>query len=236
MFNPNYFNQGGTPTPPLNTSQTFPENVKHGTTTVAVKFKDGVILAADKRASMGYMVASPRADKVHIINDRNVLTIAGNVADAQYLIKLLRAEINIYELSRDYRMTSEMVANLLASILYGQYRRFFPYWVGLLLGGIDEKGGHVYSFDLAGGFGEEPFASTGSGSPFAYGALEAGYKEDMEKDDAIRLALTALSSAIKRDIATGDGMDAIVLTKEGPTRLTKEEIKQYLGELYPLKD
>ncbi len=237
MFNPGHFNNTNSPVPnmPVGTPP-HQQDTKHGTTTVAVRFDGGVVLVADKRASMGYMVASPRADKVHIINDRNVLTIAGSVADAQYVIKLLRAEINIYELSRNFRMTTDMVANLLASILYGQYRRFFPFFVGLLLGGYDEKGGHIYSFDLAGGASEEPYASTGSGSPFAYGALEAGFKEGMPKEDALKLALTALRSAIKRDIATGDGIDAVVVTKEGPTKLSRDDIKTALGEMYPFKE
>ena len=211
-------------------------DLKHGTTTVAVKYKDGVIACADSRASMGYMVASPRAKKVHLINKYHALTIAGLVADAQYLIKLLRAESRIYELENRIKMSSEMIANLLARVLYGQYRSFFPYYVGLILVGYDDEGGHVYSYDPSGALSDDPFTSTGSGSVFALGVLEANYKEDLTEEEAKRIALTALSSAIKRDIATGDSMTAVIIDKDGARFLEKEEIKKAVGDNYPFKD
>lgn len=206
---------------------------KHGTTTVAVRYKDGVIACADNRASMGYMVASPRAKKIHILNKNHGLTIAGLVADAQYLIKLMRAEINLYEFESKRPMTSTMIANLLGRILYGQYRSFFPFYVGLILVGYDEEGGHVFSYDPSGALTDDPYTSTGSGSIFALGVLEAMYKDDMSEEEAKKTALTALSSAIKRDIATGDGIDALLINKDGARFLTKEEIKEILGDKMP---
>lgn len=206
---------------------------QHGTTTIALKFKDGVIVATDNRASAGYMVASPRAKKLHQLNDKTVMTIAGLVSDAQYLVKILKAEIQIYELEKEREMMTSKVGNLLARVMYGQFRTGFPYYVGLILAGVDELGPHVYNLDGSGAISDEPFTSTGSGSPFAYGSLESLYEEDMDETQAKKVALLALRSAIIKDIATGDGIDAVVITKDGINKLSKEDIKGILGKKYP---
>lgn len=213
----------------------LPPEVKHGTTTVALSFKDGVVMAADNRASAGYMVASPKAKKLHVLGKSTAMSIAGSVSDAQYLVKLMRAEINLYELNREREMPTRMIGNLLSNVLYGQYRSMFPYFIGPILAGVDEKGGHIYPMDIAGSMTEEPWASTGSGSPYAIGVMEAMWKPDLDAAEAKKVALLALRSAIKKDIATGDGMDLLVLTKDGVEKVTKEEIIEILGEQYPFR-
>ncbi len=200
----------------------------HGTTTVSLKFADGVVLAADKRASAGYLVASKVAEKIHKLNGNTMATIAGMVADAQYLVKLTRANIKLFELEREYPPTTKMIGNLLATILYNQYRAYFPYFVQMIVAGVDDQGPHIYVMDAAGGVTEEKFASTGSGSPIAYGYLEAAYKDELEKNEAISIALKALSSAISRDIATGDGIDCYVVTKKGIEKIEKDQIQEIL--------
>lgn len=205
----------------------------HGTTNVAMKFAGGVIIAADKRASAGYMVASPTVKKLLQIDDRNVMSIAGLPSDAFYLGKLLKAEIKLYELSRDRRISTKAIANLLSTILHNQFRTGFPYFVGLLLAGFDDKGGHVFNYDASGSITDDPYTATGSGSPYALGALEAMWREDLPREEALKVALTALRSAVKKDIATGDGMDLFIIDKEGAREITKEEIKQALGDRYP---
>lgn len=206
---------------------------QHGTTTIALKFKDGVIVATDNRASAGYMVASPRAKKLHQLNDKTVMTIAGLVSDAQYLVKILKAEIQIYETERGREMMSSKVGNLLARVMYGQFRTGFPYYVGLILAGVDSLGAHVYNLDGSGAISDEPFTSTGSGSPYAYGSFETLYEEDMDEEQGKKVGLLALRAAIIKDIATGDGIDAVVITKDGVKTLSKEEIKGILGKKYP---
>jgi proteasome beta subunit len=220
----------------MDTPNYLPPEVKHGTTTVAVSFSGGVVLAADNRASAGYMVASPKAKKLHKINKSVAMSIAGSVADAQYLIKLLRAEVNLYELGRAREMPARMIGNLLSNILYGQYRSFFPYFVGPILAGVDERGTHIFPMDIAGSMTHEPWASTGSGSPYAIGVLEAMWKENLDVEEAKKITLLALRSAVKKDIATGDGMDVFVITKDGITDMTRDEIKAVLGEQYPFKE
>lgn len=219
----NMSNVGGDPT----------HEYKHGTTTVAIKYKDGVVVGADRRASMGYLVASPTVKKVLPLDDRTVLTIAGLPSDAVYLVKLLRAEMGLYELNRGRKISQHALANLFSTIMHGQWRTGFPYFVGIILAGVDEKGGHVYNFDGSGSISDDPYTSTGSGSPYAYGALETMWKEDMTEEEAVNAVALAVRSAILRDLASGDGMTMYVINQEGMKELTMADIKTVLGEKYP---
>ncbi|MHA2031992.1 MAG: proteasome subunit beta [Candidatus Kariarchaeaceae archaeon] len=203
---------------------------KHGTTTVALAYKDGIVAAADKRASMGYMVASPAVKKILQLDDRSVLTIAGLPSDAMYLVKVMRAEMGLYELNRGRAISMKGLANLFSTIMHGQFRTGFPYFVGVIIAGVDETGGHVYNFDGSGSISDDPYTSTGSGSPFAYGTLEALYNEDMEEAEAIRVAAMAVRSAAIKDIASGDGITLFVINKDGTRELTREEIEGVLGD------
>lgn len=203
---------------------------KHGTTTVTVRYKGGIAAAADKRASMGTFIASKKAEKLHELNNFTVATIAGLVSDAQYLVHLTRANLNLYELGRGYAPSTKMAGNLLASIMYEQYRSYFPYYVSMIVAGLDNDGPHIYTLDMAGGITEEDFASTGSGSLVAYGVLESTWKEDLTEEQGLKVAITALATAMSRDSATGDGMDVVVVNKKGVKRLTAEEVHNYLEE------
>lgn len=203
---------------------------KHGTTTVALRIKDGIIAAADRRASMGSFVASKKAEKLHKLNKFTVATIAGMVSDAQYLVNLTIANINLYELGRGYAPTTKMAGNLLASIMYEQYRSYFPYWVNMMVCGLDDEGPHVFTLDMAGGISDEDFASTGSGSPIAIGVLESSWKANLTEVEGLKIAITALATAISRDAATGDGMDVAVVNKKGVRKLTSEDISKVMEE------
>ncbi|HUT80038.1 MAG TPA: proteasome subunit beta [Candidatus Bathyarchaeia archaeon] len=208
------------------------EQLTKGTTTVALKCKDCAILVADMRASMGTLVASDHAKKVHQLNDYSAITIAGLVSDAQYIIDIMQAQIRLFELDRKRRPKISMIANLVKNMLYGQYRAYFPYYVQLMVGGWDEKTGpHVYSFDMAGSISEDDWFSTGSGSPMAIGVLEVLYENNMTQKEGLKLALKALKAAIKRDTATGDGIRAVVIDSNGFKEFTKEEIIEHGGAL-----
>ncbi|MGC9778728.1 MAG: proteasome subunit beta [Candidatus Heimdallarchaeota archaeon] len=212
-----------------------PNNIEQqltkGTTTVAVKCKDCAILVADMRASMGTLVASDHAKKVHRLNDYSAITIAGLVSDAQYIIDIMQAQIRLFELDRKRKPKTSMIANLVKNMLYGQYRQYFPYYVQLMVGGWDKTGPHIFSFDMAGSVSEDDWMSTGSGSPLAIGVLEVMYEKDMTEKEGIKLALKALKSAIKRDTATGDGIRAVVIDSKGFRELSKEDIIEHGGAL-----
>jgi proteasome beta subunit len=199
------------------------ENVKLGTTTIGLVCKDGVVVASEHRATMGYMIAHKETQKVFKISEHLAMTTAGLVGDAQLLVRWLSAESELFNLKRDTEMTVKAAATLMANILSG--RRMFPYWVQLLVGGVDADGGHVYSLDAAGGAIPDNYISTGSGSPYVYGVLEDQYKEGMTTSEGADLAIRGLNASMRRDAASGNGMDIVIITKRGYKQLTKKDIE-----------
>lgn len=201
-----------------------------GTTTIGINFTGGVILATEKRATMGTMIASKKAKKVYQVADRIGMTTAGGVGDAQQLARILTVECNLYQIRRSRPITVGATATLLSNYL--NQNRYFPYYVQLLVGGIDEKGPSVYSVDAMGGATrEEDIVATGSGSPMAYGVLEDRFKPDMTEDEAIELAVRSLKSAMKRDSASGEGIHVVAITKDKFQILGEDAIKKYLTKL-----
>ena len=128
-----------------------------GTTGLALKFADGIVIVADRRASMGTYVASKQAKKVHKLNDYTGMGIAGLVSDAQTLIDVMRSELRLYELENNFNPSIKVAASLLATIIHGGFRRYQPWWVQLLVGGVDHRGSHVYVLDPSGSLSEEDY-------------------------------------------------------------------------------
>lgn len=201
------------------------EKLKTGTTTVGIICKDCVILGSDSKSTMGYLVSSKVAQKVYQIEDRMALTTAGGAGDTQTMIRLIKAEINIYKLTRNSEITVNATASLLSNIL--QSSRYYPYMAMLILGGVDNNGLHLYSIDPVGGAEEDKFVATGSGSPIAYGVLEDSYKESMTRDEGIRLAIRAVKSARERDIFSGGkDIQIAVIDKNGLEFIDRERMEK----------
>jgi proteasome beta subunit len=197
-----------------------------GTTTLGMLAKDAVVIAADSKATMGYLVESKMARKVYQLDNHLGMTIAGMVGDAQMIVRLLKAQFKLYRLERG-PISTKAAANLLSNILQGS--KYFPYMNQFLLGGYDTRGPAIYSFDLVGGFdSHDKFYSTGSGSPFVYGILEASYREGMSTDDVVALAVKAIRAAIERDIGSG-GREIIIaiVDKNGYRELSAADLKKY---------
>ncbi len=116
--------------------------VKTGTSTLGITFDGGVVVGADHRATMGHFIANKRVQKLFQISDTIALTTAGLVGHAQSLSRTLAAELRLYELKHSTPMTVKGAATLTANILVGR-----PHYVQLLIAGIDESGGSVYSID-----------------------------------------------------------------------------------------
>ncbi|MBD3389786.1 archaeal proteasome endopeptidase complex subunit beta [Candidatus Micrarchaeota archaeon] len=197
---------------------------KTGTTTVGLVCKNGVVLASDKRATMGYYIASKDVQKIEKINDRIAMTLAGGVGDAQNLVRWMRAEIKLYELKNQRQMGVEAAATLLANIL-SQYK-FYPFFVQILIGGVD-KSPRVFSVDMLGGATEEKYTATGSGSPIAMGLIEELYKPELETEEAIRVAVKSVNTAMKRDSASGEGVTVMLITDKGAELLSEKEIEKH---------
>ncbi|EMA39360.1 proteasome beta subunit [Halococcus morrhuae DSM 1307] len=185
--------------------------LKTGTTTVGLTAAEGVVLAADMRASAGNMVASKNARKILQIHSSAALTISGSVSAAQSLVESLRAEVRLYETRRDTTMSLNALANVTANRLRsGNFQIVQP-----VLGGVDDEGAHVYSIGPGGSVMEETYAASGSGSPFALGVLEGEYDEEASVDDARTTAARAVQSATERDTASGNGLSLATITEEG---------------------
>tara|TARA_B100002052_G_C15708675_1_gene518509 strand:+ start:200 stop:865 length:666 start_codon:yes stop_codon:yes gene_type:complete len=205
------------------------KNLKKGTTTVGLVCKDGVVMATEMRATMGNLIGHKTTQKLFKISDNMALTVAGLVGDAQMLARWLSAEVNLYELKTGSQMSLKASSTLMANIMNG--RRYMPFWVQLLLGGIDSEGGHVYSLDAAGGSIPDKFQTTGSGSPFVYGVLEDRFKENMTVKEGKELGVRALVAAMKRDSASGDGISMCVINSGGYQKVEPEEIDKIQNNL-----
>jgi len=204
-----------------------PEIRKTGTTTVGMVCKDGVVLAAEKKSTLGYLVASKDSEKIIAVEDHVAITIAGYSGDAQALARYLRAELKLFAIQNNRRISAKGAATLLSNILQGGRWSYLPYMVQLILAGWDEKGGGVFSLDALGSIEEERhFFSTGSGSPMALGVLEDGYKPGLSIEEGTKIALRAIRAAIERDIGSGGrGIDIAVITKDG-VKITTHEFSE----------
>ncbi|HVM44493.1 MAG TPA: archaeal proteasome endopeptidase complex subunit beta [Candidatus Thermoplasmatota archaeon] len=200
-----------------------PKTLKTGTTTVGIVCADGVVLGADMRATMGHLIAHKQTDKLFKVADHLGMTIAGSVGDAQTLVRWLTAEVELYQVKRGAPMSVKAAATLMANIL--NQRKFTPFYVQLLVGGVDLEGGAIYSLDAAGGSIPDKFVTTGSGSVFVYGVLEDHYKDGMTIEEGLDLAVRGIAAAMKRDSASGDGMNVCSITrKDGFKLLAPEDI------------
>ena len=197
------------------------ETKKTGTTTVGIKVKDGVVLAADTQASLDHMVETLNIRKVLPITDRIAITTAGSVGDVQALARMLEAEARYYQFTWNRPMTTRAMANLLSNIL--NENKFFPYMVQIIIGGyVDEP--TLANLDPLGGLVFDDYTATGSGSPFAIAVLEDGFRKDMSVEEAKELAIRAVKTAGKRDVYTGDRkVQVVVITRDG----MKEEFVEF---------
>jgi len=198
--------------------------VKTGTTTVGLTTEEGVVLATDMRASMGYMVSSKTVQKVEEIHPTGALTIAGSVSAAQSLISSIRAEVRLYESRRGEDMSMQALSTLLGNFLRsGAFLIVHP-----ILGGVDDDGPHVYSIDPLGSILEEEYTVSGSGSQYALGVLEQEYDASMNIEEATTAAAKAIQSAVERDLASGNGINLCVVTDDGVEITQHSEIDELL--------
>jgi proteasome beta subunit len=204
------------------------ENYTKGTTTIGIVCSDGVVIGADTRATMGDFIANTDVRKVWKIDNSLGLTIAGGVGDAQELIRILKAQNEIYKMNENRPMSPKSAASLLSIIL--QQTKMVPYYVQLIVAGVDGEDGQIYSLDPLGGSLEETkFTVTGSGTEVALGYLEDNYRKGMSTKDAIKSAAKALTLAAKRVSSTGDSMIIAVINKSGYTEYVGKELEKALA-------
>jgi proteasome beta subunit len=211
----------------------------HGTTIVSIVTADGVVMAGDRRATMGNLIASRDIEKVHPADSYSLIGIAGTAGIGIELMRLFQVELEHYEKIEGIMLSLDGKANRLAGMVRGnlgaamQGLAVVPLFAGYDLSPADPaKAGRIFSFDVAGGLYEETgYDSIGSGSLFAKSALKKKYRAGVSTNDAIRLAVEALYDAADDDTATG-GPDVtrkiypvvMTATAQGTHRLSEQEI------------
>jgi proteasome beta subunit len=215
-------------------------DVRHGTTIVAGIFPGGVLMAGDRRATMGNLIAQRDIEKVFHGDDYSAIGIAGTAGVAVEMVRLFQVELEHYEKIEGTTRSLDGKANRLASMIRGnlalamQGLAVVPLFAGY---DLESDRGRIFSYDIAGGlYEEEQFYSVGSGSLFARGSLKKLWREDFSESDAVLCAIQALYDAADDDSATG-GPDVTrkifpvvsVVTADGYRRLADEEVGTHVG-------
>jgi proteasome beta subunit len=184
-----------------------------GATTVGVVFQGGVLLAAEKRVTYGGFIMSRGGKKVFKITDSIGVACAGLVGDMQILAREMQAQANLYSMDVGRPISVRSSAKLLANVLFN--RRYAPLITQTIVGGLDEEGSSIYVLDVLGSLIPDKYAAVGSGTETAIGVVEEGFKDNMTLDEAKKLVTRAVKAAIQRDAMSGDGLDFVIITKDG---------------------
>lgn len=204
------------------------DQLKTGTTTVGLVCAGGIVLGADRRATTGNYIAIKNTDKVIQVADNMAVTIAGSVSDAQLLIKLIKAELQLKKMKTHRDSTIKEAANLLGGLVYRNIRMpsMIPGVSHFLLGGMDKEGFHLYDLYADGSITEvKDFVCSGSGSVITWGVLETMYKPDMSIEDAKKLVAKSVNAALQRDSASGGGITIFTITEKGVEQVVDKEVK-----------
>jgi len=200
-----------------------------GTTTLAIKCKDGVVIGADTRVTSGYFIAHKKGKKVFMIKPHIAVTIAGVVADAQAVIEELKYHLNYHENMYSKTLPAKSAANYLSILLF--QNRLYPLITEIIVAGKDNDGYAIYKLDPMGSLIKDDYTVSGSGSMIAVGILESEYSKDISVEDGVKLAVKALLSAMKRDIASGDDFTIAVIDEKGYREYSVEEKEKLLSSL-----
>jgi len=232
------------PTPPLlaGSGATPAEGYRHGTTVVALRYSDGVVMAGDRRATAGYTIASRRIEKVFAADDFSGVAIAGAAGPAVEMVRLFQTQLEHYEKVEGVVLSLEGKANQLGQMV----REHLPMAMqGLavvpLFAGFDlaRQTGRIFTYDVTGGHYEETeYNATGSGGRDARTTIKLGYRDGLDRDAAVELAIQSLYEAADEDSATG-GPDLVrgiyplvaTVTAGGFTSVGEDEVAERFASL-----
>jgi proteasome beta subunit len=171
-------------------------------------------------------VAHKQGKKVYKIDDHIGMTIAGSVADAQKVVDIITANAQLYRINFNRPMPINSAARMTSNMLFSARGLMAQ----ILVGGVDDTGPHLYNLDPLGSLVEEKVTSTGSGSPLAIGVLEDKFKEGMSVEQALPIIARAVNAAMKRDVASGNNYNIIVIDNKGYQELSDAQKKAYLAK------
>ena len=180
---------------------------------VANKCKDGVVLGNDRRATWGYTVTSKSTKKVFKITDYIGLAAYGLIGDFQILVKILQAQANLYLLDAGEKISTKSLGKLVSNYLYS--RKMMPLYTNIIIAGIDKNDPKLYVLDALGSLMPEDYGTAGTGMLLSIGILEAEYRPDMTVAEGEQLVEKTIRNSIKRDAMSGNGIDLLIITKDG---------------------
>ncbi|CAG8533722.1 3485_t:CDS:2 [Paraglomus brasilianum] len=197
--------------------------IQHGTTTLAFKFKSGVIVAADSRASQGNYVSTSSVKKIIEINPFLLGTMAGGAADCTFWQRELGRQCRLYELRNKERISVAAASKLLANMIY-RYKGM-GLSMGTMVTGWDKTGPKIFYVDSDGTRVDGELFSVGSGSPFAYGIIDNGFDFDLDVPSAIDLGKRAIYHATHRDGASGGTVNLYHVKPDGWARIGRWDVE-----------
>lgn len=213
------------------------ESVKRGTTTVGLKYKDGVALIVDKRI-ISWLVESNSIEKIYEIDKHIGCATSGLVADARVLVEKARVEAQINKITYGEQIEVPTLVKKICDFkqAYTQYGGARPFGTALLIGGIDDNGIHLYDTDPSGALTSYLAGSIGEGRGVVMGVLEEKYEIDMKKNDAINLGLEALSKS-SDDGINPDAVEICIIDKQkGYYKLPQPDIKKLISKISANKE
>jgi proteasome beta subunit len=184
-----------------------------GATAVGITYHDGVLLAAEKRISYGNFVVNKNTKKTFNVTEHVGAACAGMVADMQVLVRQVSALSKIRKLETRRYVEPNSVAKLMSVIMFE--RRYFPLLTQVVVGGVTTGKPEIYTLDPLGSVLPDRYAAVGTGAEMALGVLDAEFTENMDEEKAKDLALKSIKSSIQRDSASGDGIDLLIISKNG---------------------
>ncbi|HEY6283656.1 MAG TPA: proteasome subunit beta [Nitrososphaerales archaeon] len=188
------------------------EQYMPGATAVGIAYKDGVVLGAERRITLGSFVRSKSGKKVFKVTETVGAVCAGMVADMQNLVKEVGVYSKLKELEARKALKPNSVAKLMSTLMF--QNRYAPLLTQVILGGVGDKP-IVYVLDPLGSVISDQYATVGTGEETAIGVVEAGYSPTMTQKEARDLLVTAIKAAVARDAMSGNGIDILLIDKTG---------------------
>jgi proteasome beta subunit len=188
-----------------------------GATAVGITYDNGVLLASEKRVSYGNFVVNKNTKKTFTVTDHVGAACAGMVADMQVLVRQVSALSKIRRLETRRDVQPNSIAKLMSVIMFE--RRYFPLLTQVIVGGITDKP-EIYTLDPLGSVLPDKYAAVGTGAEMALGVMDADFSENLDEEKATTLALRSIRSSIQRDSASGDGIDMLIINKDGKKELS----------------